>query len=165
MPAYELLLAHVVPFMQSDRERLERGKLMSWPKRVLRAQGQMVGMGVLDFLRERTGIEVLRQLMDHGYGIIGQRYYGDVTLVAKYTPKHYSYMLQNIDKKTLVWFRMQAERTTWPKIAMIQTHARVGQTLEKCLQTINQRRAQLEAQREGEVIELNTRRRHRAQLG
>lgn len=156
---------HVVPFMQSDRERLERGKLMSWPKRVLRAQGQMVGMGVLDFLRDRTGIEVLRQLMDHGYGIIGQRYYGDVTLVAKYTPKHYSYMLQNIDKKTLVWFRTQAERTTWPKIAMIQTHARVGQTLEKCLQTINQRRAQLEAQREGKVIELNTRRRHRAQLG
>jgi NTE family protein len=46
-------------------------------------------------MRERTSIETIRQLMDHGYGIIGQRYYGDVTIVAKYTWRHYACMLQN----------------------------------------------------------------------
>lgn len=156
---------HIVPFMQSDRERLEKGKLASWPKKVVRSQMQMVGMGMLDFMRQRTGIEVLRQLMDHGYGIIGQRYYGDVTIIARYTPRHYSYMLQNLDKKTLVWFRTQAERVTWPKIAMIQTHAKVGQTLDRCLNKLTQQQQALEAQRAGKVIHLNTRRRHKAQLG
>jgi predicted acylesterase/phospholipase RssA len=125
---------HIVPFMQTDKERLQKGKIMSWPKKVARAQLQMVGMGVFDFMRERTSIETIRQLMDHGYGIIGQRYYGDVTIVAKYTWKHYACMLQNPTDEMLMWFRVQGERITWPKIAMIKTHARIGQTLDECLQ-------------------------------
>jgi predicted acylesterase/phospholipase RssA len=37
---------HIVPFMQTDKERLKKARLLSWPKKVARAQLQMVGMGV-----------------------------------------------------------------------------------------------------------------------
>lgn len=160
---------HIVPFMQTDKERLQKGKITSWPKKVARAQLQMVGMGIFDFMRERTSIETIRQLMDHGYGIIGQRYYGDVTIVAKYNWRHYACMLQNPTDEMLMWFRVQGERITWPKIAMIETHARIGQTLDQCLQRLNKQRENLEQQKAANVIQLQTRsesrKRHTAQIG
>jgi NTE family protein len=156
---------HIVPFMQTDKERLEKGKLVSWPKKVARAQLQMVGMGVFDFMRERTQIETIRQLMDHGYGIIGQRYYGDVTIVAKYTWRHYACMLQNPTDDMLRWFRIQGERITWPKISMIQTHARIGQTLDQCIQSLSKQQQSIEEQRRANVIHLQTAKRHTAQIG
>jgi NTE family protein len=125
----------------------------------------MVGMGVFDFMRERTGIETIRQLMDHGYGIIGQRYYGDVTIVAKYTWRHYACMLQNPTDDMLKWFRIQGERITWPKISMIQTHARIGQTLDQCIQTLSKQQQNIEEQRRANVIHLQPTKRHTAQLG
>ncbi len=45
---------------------------------------------------------------------------------------------------------------------MIQTHAKVGQTLDRCLNKLTQQQQALEAQRAGKVIHLNTRRRHKA---
>ena len=156
---------HIVPFMQTDKERLEKGKIVSWPKKVARAQLQMIGMGVFDFMRERTQIETIRQLMDHGYGIIGQRYYGDVTIVAKYTWRHYACMLQNPTDDMLRWFRIQGERITWPKISMIQTHARIGQTLDQCIQKLSKQQQKIEEQRSANVIHLQTTKRHTAQIG
>ena len=156
---------HIVPFMQTDKERLQKGKIMSWPKKIARAQLQIAGMGVFDFMRERTRIETIRQLMDHGYGIIAQRYYGDVTIVAKYTWKHYARMLQNPTDEMLMWFRVQGERITWPKMAMIKTHARIGQTLGDCLQRLNKQKQLLDEQRSAKVIQLQTSKRHTAQIG
>ncbi len=79
---------HVVPFMQDDAHRF-RKDLLSWPERILRRQGKVLSMGVMDFTRQRLGaISPVRRLLDHGYGVIGQRYYGDVNIIAKYGLKH-----------------------------------------------------------------------------
>jgi NTE family protein len=48
---------------------------------------------------------------------------------------------------------------------MIQTHARIGQTLDQCLQRLGKQQAQLAEQRRANVIHLQTRKRHTAQIG
>jgi hypothetical protein len=86
---------HIVPFMQSDESRY-RKDLLSWPERILRRQGKVLAKGMMDFTRERIGaVPQVRRLLDYGYGIIDQRYYGDVNIFAHYNFKHYLYMLQN----------------------------------------------------------------------
>ena len=86
---------HIVPFMQNDADRF-RKDVLSWPERILRRQGKVLSMGIMDFTRQRLGsISPVRRLLDHGYGVMGQRYYGDVNIIAKYSLSHYTYTLQN----------------------------------------------------------------------
>lgn len=164
---------HIVPFMKNDRARF-RTDVLSWPDRIIRKQGQMLAMGVMDFARERLGrVAPVRRILDHGYGIIGQRYYGDVNIVGDYSLRHYAYMLQDPKRKLFQRLMKEGERATWPKISMIATHAKIGKTLEHCLDRLAQQRitAQLGASSvpiqttSGEgSLPMAERRRHQSQL-
>ncbi|WP_273776833.1 DUF3336 domain-containing protein [Acinetobacter sp. GSS19] len=124
---------HVVPFMQTDEERY-RKDVLSMPERIVRHQSKVMAMELMDFTRERMGrIPPIRRLLDHGYGIIDQRYYGDVNIVGKYNWRHYSYMLQNPRPHLFRLLQREGERATWPKISTIETHARIGKTIQHCL--------------------------------
>ncbi len=128
---------HIVPFMQNDEERY-RKDLLSWPERIVRMQGRMAAMGVMDFARGRMGrIPSMRRLLDHGYGVIDQRYYGDVNIIGNYSLRHYSYMLQNPRPHLFKLLQREGERATWPKISSIETHARIGKTIQHCLEVLN----------------------------
>jgi predicted acylesterase/phospholipase RssA len=127
---------HVVPFMQSDEERF-RKDMLSWPERIVRRQGKVISKGVMDFARERVGsVPTVRRLLDHGYGVIDQRYYGDVNIVGNFNLKHYSYMLQNPKQHLFKMLQREGERATWPKISSIETHARVGKTIQHSLELL-----------------------------
>lgn len=127
---------HIVPFMQSDSARFRRD-VLSWPERIIRHQGKAVAMDVMDLTRNSLGsFFPIRRALDHGYGILGQRYYGDVNIIAKYGLRHYSYMLQNPRPKLFQVLQQEGERATWPKIASIETHARIGKTIEHCLASL-----------------------------
>lgn len=133
---------HIVPFMRTDSERF-RTDVMSWPSKILRKQGQIFAMGVMDFARERVGrVAPVRRLLDHGYGIIDQRYYGDVNIVGDYSLRHYTYMLRDPTPEIFNLLMREGERATWPKLSAIQTHARIGKTLDHCLARLNQLRQQ-----------------------
>lgn len=107
----------------------------------------MLAMGAMDFTRERFGrMPTVRRMLDHGYGIIGQRYYGDVNIVGSYNLRHYTYMLENPSKKLFQILQHEGERATWPKISGIATHARIGKTLEHCLEILSAKRLELLAQ-------------------
>jgi hypothetical protein len=55
-------------------------------------------MEVMDLTRNYMGgFFPIRRVLDHGYGILGQRYYGDVNIIAKYGLRHYNYMLKILD--------------------------------------------------------------------
>lgn len=134
---------HIVPFMQSDEERYSQD-LLSWPERFIRLQGKSLAMSAMDFTRSRMGrVPSIRRLLDHGYGVIDQRYYGDVNIVGKYSLKHYMYMLQNPKPELFALLQGEGERATWPKISSIESHARIGKTLENCLSqlALDQKRA------------------------
>ncbi|EXG07070.1 alpha-beta hydrolase family esterase domain protein, partial [Acinetobacter baumannii 472237-120] len=127
---------HVVPFMQDDARRF-RKDVLSWPERILRRQGKVLSMGLMDFTRQRLGaISPVRRLLDHGYGVVGQRYYGDVNIIAKYSLKHYAYTLQNPRPHLFKRLQREGERATWPKISSIETHARIGKTIQHCLEVL-----------------------------
>lgn len=124
---------HVVPFMQSDEERY-RKDMLSWPERIIRRQGKVISRGMMDFARERVGsVPAVRRLLDHGYGVIDQRYYGDVNIVGHFGIRHYSYMLQNPKEHLFKMLQREGERATWPKISSIEVHARVGKTIQQSL--------------------------------
>ncbi len=127
---------HVVPFMRSDEQR-QRKDFMSWPARIFRTQAKAVALGMMDFTRERMGsIPPIRRILDHGYGIVGQRYYGDVNIIGAFSVRHYSYMLQNPRQYLFKLLQHEGERATWPKISAIATHARIGKTIQHCLQKL-----------------------------
>lgn len=131
---------HIVPFMETDKKRLEK-RFMSWPRRALREELKFHGAGTMDFLRSQVTNEAGRQLLDHAYTILAQRYYGDVTIAPpRYTFEHFRHMLSEPDKERWEWFRLQGERATWPKIAMIRTHSHISQTLTDCLALLEKQR-------------------------
>ncbi|MFI8033743.1 DUF3336 domain-containing protein [Acinetobacter sp. ABJ_C3_5] len=127
---------HIVPFMQSDSERFRRD-VLSWPERIVRRQGKAIALEVMDLTRNYVGsFFPIRRALDHGYGILGQRYYGDVNIIAKYGLRHYSYMLKNPRPKLFKILQREGERATWPKVSAIEIHARIGKTIEHCLTSL-----------------------------
>jgi NTE family protein len=124
---------HVVPFMQSDVERY-RQDLRSWPKRFLRNQSKNLTLEAMDFLRARLGpVPIVQKLVDNSYGVMGQRYYGDINIVGDFQLRHYGYMLKNPNPKIFKSLQQQGERATWPKISSIEMYGRIGKTLDQCL--------------------------------
>ncbi len=144
---------HIVPFMQNDISRF-RKDMLSWPERIIRRQGKVVAKGVMDFARERVGnVPPIRRLLDHGYGVVDQRYYGDVNIVGKHSLRHYSYMLQNPRPYLFKILQREGERATWPKISMIETQARVGKTILHCLELLHYQNVLEKKQAEFIVVE------------
>ena len=140
---------HIVPFMQSDEARF-RTDLLSWPERIVRKHGKTIAMDVMNFTRDRMGrVPTVRRLLDHGYGIIDQRYYGDLNIVGNYSLRHYQYMLQNPRPHLFKILQREGERATWAKISSIEAHARIGKTIEHCL-------SQLQITSECETVEAKT---------
>lgn len=130
---------HIVPFMQSDEERY-RTDILSWPKRLLRKHGKTIAMDIMNFTRESMGsLTHVRRMLDHGYGIVDQRYYGDLNIIGNYSMRHYQYMLQNPRPHLFSILQREGERATWPKISSIEAHARIGKTIEHCLENLKQR--------------------------
>lgn len=124
---------HVVPFMQDDTDRY-RQDMLSWPERIVRMQGKIWGQGLIDFARGRVGgMSNMRRLLDYGYGVVDQRYYGNVNIVGDYSLRHYTYMLQNPKSHLFKILQREGERATWPKLSSIEMHARIGKTIENCL--------------------------------
>lgn len=130
--------------MQSDAERF-RTDLFSWPERIVRKHGKTIAMDIMNFTRDRMGrVPTVRRMLDHGYGIIDQRYYGDVNIVGNYSLRHYQYMLQNPRPHLFKVLQREGEQATWPKISSIETHARIGKTLEHCLAALRTKKSEHE---------------------
>lgn len=133
---------HIVPLLESERKRIEKNSLTSLPRRIVKTQARLLGMGTLQVIHDNTSNEILRQALSHAYTMISQSYYGDATIAPPgYTRKHYRHMLQNPTKESVIWFRQQGERATWPKIDQIRVHSKISMTLQKCVATMLSRRA------------------------
>jgi len=123
---------HIVPFLAMNESIKRRGAL-SLPARILRSEIQFHGKAAFDYLRNNVDIELFRQVSGHLYSIMAQNYYGDVTVAPRYSLRHYMSILSNPSEELVKELILEGERATWPKIAMIRTHAKISQTLEKCI--------------------------------
>lgn len=97
---------------------------------IIKSEAQFHGKAVFDYIRKHTRSEVLRQVSGHAYSMMSQNYYGDVTIAPNYKLGHYLKILSNPDKKMIQELMLEGERATWPKIAMIRTHAKISKNLE-----------------------------------
>ncbi len=123
---------HVVPFL-TGKGRDEKMSISGLPMHLLKTEFQFHSQGLFDFLRKRVRPELLRQVSGHLYTIMAQRYYGDVTIAPRYSLKHYARMLSDPDPEFVRQLILEGERATWPKISMIRSHARIAETLERCI--------------------------------
>ncbi|MFT6910361.1 MAG: TAG lipase/steryl ester hydrolase/phospholipase A2/LPA acyltransferase [Oleiphilaceae bacterium] len=120
---------HVVPFL--DRQIAQASnKLLNLPMSIFKAEAKFHGKAVFDYIRKNTGSQVLRQVSGHAYSMMSQNYYGDVTIAPKYKLAHYLKILSNPDQKMIKELMLEGERATWPKLAMIRTHAKISKNLE-----------------------------------
>lgn len=133
---------HIVPLLESERKRAEKNALASLPRRIIKTQARLLGMGTLQVLHDNTRHEVTRQVLSHAYTMLSQSYYGDATIAPEhYTSKHYRLMLQNPTKESVLWFRQQGERATWPKIDQIRIQSKISIALQRCVARLLQRKA------------------------
>lgn len=133
---------HIVPLLESERRRRERARISSLPRRILKLQSRLAGMGALQVIHDSTRNEALRAMLSHGYTMLSQSYHGDATIAPRrYTHQHYRHMLQNPTRESVIWFRQQGERATWPKIDQIRIQSRISMTLQRCVAHLLARRA------------------------
>lgn len=123
---------HIVPFLDIDQQQ-KNGGLLSLPWRWAKAELKFHGKAVSDYLRRNAESEILRQVSGQAYSMMDQRYNGDVTIAPNYQLKHYAKVLSNPTPDFVEELMLQGERSTWPRISMIRTHAKISQTLESCI--------------------------------
>ena len=126
---------HIVPFLAFN-ESMKRKGALSLPIKILRSEVQFHGKAAFDYLRKSVNSELFRQVYGHLYSIMAQNYNGDVTVAPKYGLRHYASMLSNPSDDLVKELILEGERATWPKIARIRTHAKISQTLEKCIERL-----------------------------
>lgn len=144
---------HIVPLLASEEKRKEKAKLSSLPRRVIKTQARMLGMGTLQVLHDNTRNELMRQALSHGYTMISQSYHGDCTISpGGYTAEHYRHVLQNPTKESIIWFRKQGERATWPRIEQVRLHSQVSNTLRNCIRKLRDQQAN--GWRDAEVVDM-----------
>lgn len=121
---------HVVPFLDHQTNQ-SKNKFLQFPMSILKAEAKFHGKAVFDYIRKNTGSQVMRQVSGHAYSLVSQNYYGDATIAPKYKLGHYLKMLSNPDPQMIKELMLEGERATWPKLAMIRTHAKISKNLEE----------------------------------
>jgi NTE family protein len=120
---------HVVPFLEQSRS-VQTKKGVCFPLSIIKAEAKFHGQAIFDYIRKHTNSQILRQISGHAYTMMSQNYYGDVTIAPKYKLAHYFKLLSNPTPEMIKELMLEGERATWPKIAMIRTHAKISKTLE-----------------------------------
>lgn len=122
---------HVVPFLKEEQN--ETLRLRDMPTKIVKGELRFHGRAVFDYLRKNTQNQIVRQASGQLYSMLSQRYQGDVTLSPSYSLKHYARVISNPSSDFISELMLQGERATWPRLAMINTHAKISRTLEQCI--------------------------------
>jgi NTE family protein len=120
---------HVVPFLD-QRVAQSKNSLLKFPMSILKSEAKFHGKAVFDYIRKNTNSQILRQVSGQAYSMMSQNYYGDVTVAPKYKLGHYMKILSNPEPQMIRELMLEGERATWPKLAMIRTHAKISKNLE-----------------------------------
>lgn len=128
---------HIVPFLDDDH-KIENRSIASLPWRWAKAELKFHSQAVSDYVRKNADSEILRQVSGQVYSMMDQRYHGDVTISPHYQLKHYLKVISNPNPDFVRELMLFGERATWPRMAMIRTHAKISQTLETCIAKLKQ---------------------------
>ena len=83
---------------------------------------------------------IIKNLLDGVLSVVGQHYYGDVTIHPQIQLKDYGRIFGNLSLAEFQSWVLAGEHATWPKIAMIRDQTIIGQTLEDCIIRLKRQR-------------------------
>ncbi len=131
---------HVVPFMRSERKRLQRGRgLGAFASELARSSLQVYSKHVVETARNHMDPEGFGRILEKVHAITTQRYSGDVTIFPKQPPKKLLQVMSNPTDADIQRFIEEGERRTWPQIERIRNSTVISRTFESCLQRMKDR--------------------------
>jgi TAG lipase / steryl ester hydrolase / phospholipase A2 / LPA acyltransferase len=118
---------HVVPFL---REGLPPTGVLPFARELM-ASSSRNALKLAHKHFEATG-----PLLSKLYGVVRQRYSGDINVFPRHTPRRLMRMLSNPSPDDIRRYIRDGERATWPRIERIRNQTRMSRTFEHCLQLL-----------------------------
>lgn len=128
---------HVLPFI-TDQARKE-----GWSRfltDLLKSEVQFRTKQIVRLASYGMDSGIIKNLLDGVLSVVGQHYYGDVTIHPQIQLKDYGRIFGNLSLAEFQSWVLAGERATWPKIAMIRDQTIIGQTLEDCIIRLKRQR-------------------------
>ncbi|MBF0236421.1 MAG: DUF3336 domain-containing protein [SAR324 cluster bacterium] len=88
-------------------------------------------------LNQRVNLASQSALVRKAYGVIDQKYTGDINIYPGFNPLMYYKLLSNPTREGMENFILEGERATWPLIPRIRDQTLISRTFEKGLRTIS----------------------------
>jgi TAG lipase / steryl ester hydrolase / phospholipase A2 / LPA acyltransferase len=121
---------HVVPFL---RDRLPRTGMLPFAKELVTSSGA-------NWLKlARKHFDVADPVIGKLYGVIRQRYSGDINIFPRHSPQQLMRMFANPSAEDIRRFIRDGERATWPRIERVRNQTRISRAFEACLLWLKQR--------------------------
>ncbi len=129
---------HVIPFLRTAPETPGLfGTLRDYAYSTLKGGAQTaIGLGRLSM-----PLEDVRHTLDYASSILEQDYRGNITILPKVTVWRYAHVTANPKMEAVQRFIREGEHATWPRIPMIRNQTKIAQTLGRCVQRVDARRA------------------------
>lgn len=131
---------HIVPFIRSERKRLNRDRgIGAFASELARSSLQVYSKHVVDTARNHMDPEGLGRVLEKVHSITTQRYSGDINVYPKQPPKKLLKVISNPTDADIQRYIEEGERRTWPQIERIRNSTVISRTFESCLQRIKDR--------------------------
>lgn len=120
---------HVAPIASLQGQRGLMPTLAGLAGATARTQGAYVADLARRATSPRTG--PLRQLADRAYALVTQDYAGDITIHPRLPLSLMRKVVANPTREDLAGFILAGQRATWPRLAMIDDHTRIGRVFRE----------------------------------
>lgn len=127
---------HVVPFM-SRSEKFKQGFLpitRTWARQTMAMNASFV----LNLLHNRVESNDLGLWVDKVRGVLMQKYDGDINIIPPRKPLNILRVLSNPSVEDVREYIQVGERTTWPRIDMINNTTMISRTFRDCMRRLNE---------------------------
>lgn len=120
---------HVLPFAHHRGQRGLTPAIAALVSTSARTQGAWAA----DLARRATrpGTGPLRQLADRSYALMSQDYHGDIDIHPEFHWSLFRKVVANPSREDLRAFIRSGERSTWPKLRMIEDQTRIGRVFKE----------------------------------
>jgi len=120
---------HIVPFISHRQQSGTVATIRDIAVTSVYAQGN----ALLKVARRRLHKQPWRSWLNHASFMLDQDYLGDINIHPKFPPSWYLKVMKNPTSAERDYLLKMGERSTWPKLSMIQDQTRISRTLQACI--------------------------------
>ncbi|MBI5510854.1 MAG: DUF3336 domain-containing protein [Deltaproteobacteria bacterium] len=124
---------YVLPFIR--RRRAGKG-FLPMARGLVTSSLAVNSKHLLDVTRAHLNNGGLARVLDEVYGIVDQRYRGDITIAPKIELAKIRRMFSELSRDQVAELILDGERATWPHIEQIRITTAISQTFDQCIQRL-----------------------------